>query len=219
MASGYEVICVLLLLVLPDIECMLISRFGGHQFFRRDEPDPEIHQFQAIDGACTDRDAKRMYMEVMKQSTCSRPLEAVVKLVPDDDNYEFLPSHVRVKRCFGSCSAAQACLPRQTKPVKVMVRLLDRVTNTITCGTVEVEEHSSCMCSCAVMEKHCTKLQVYKPKDCMCECLNVEEKDKCLIEGNIWNTNRCSCECDQLQECSTGMVWVPSHCRCMRVMY
>lgn len=72
-----------------------------------------------------------------------------------------------------------------------------------------------CKCDCIVKEKDCKPSQVYSSRECRCICNNSEEEQKCdEQEKKIWDSDTCSCQCIEEQECTTGYKFDYDTCCC-----
>lgn len=100
---------------------------------------------------------------------------------------------------------------------------------------ITVEKHTKCKCQCKVkaevvhvnFEKistkvvcfqDCTAYQEYRESECRCVCKNIDEERKCYKNSGVklWNPDLCSCECREIQPCSTGFEFDLNECRCIQ---
>ncbi|XP_031839756.1 uncharacterized protein LOC116430150 [Nomia melanderi] len=151
-----------------------------------------------------------------------RPRERLITLRPDP-GYDLYPSMILVNRCHGACHHTLECLPIKTKKKEVIVyktKIDYYKQQGFTCDVVYVEEHTECRCGCKVMKRHCKENQVYNEQNCSCECKDEKAMRDCNNQENMmWDKRECKCSCTkEVEECSTGLEWVPSLCRCAKVM-
>ncbi|KAF4523610.1 hypothetical protein B566_EDAN014584 [Ephemera danica] len=105
------------------------------------------------------------------------------------------PAAVMVKRCSGYCARHKSCLPI----VKRMVTKSVQYWNTMKpkgnhmCSTIEVEEHMSCKCECAVKENDCSEQQIYDQHNCICKCNETKEEECKIRKGGRWDDEKCVC--------------------------
>lgn len=74
-----------------------------------------------------------------------------------------------VKRCGdSSCPYNFTCFPESFEIVKQPVELyLDRETK---CGYVNIMQHKTCKCGCALTKESCSSSQTFWPTKCICRC-------------------------------------------------
>jgi hypothetical protein len=183
------------------------------------ERQPEvINIFEELTN-CKNRTFSQHFNEVMMAVTCALPRDTVVPIAPDEPGTQYIPNAVVVKRCGGTCQQQLSCIPTKKRMVQFSVRCRRDGEKGI-CGTVDVEEHERCKCDCRVMESQCIPMkQKYDRHACMCRCINMDEKEKCERDDGLWDQKACECRCKEEKVCTTGLYWVPSLCRCMRMTY
>ncbi|XP_029674616.1 vascular endothelial growth factor A-like [Formica exsecta] len=156
---------------------------------------------------------RRMQLNYQMKEVICVPRRTLVKLIPQP-GYIFYPNYAPVKRCSGFCPHNKLCMPVQTDVKRIVVRMDGY--NSSECYHVLVEEHVKCKCQCSVKQSHCNTHQVYSENNCACECKN---RRKCNEERQmVWNENLCKCICNKEEICSSGLEWVPSLCRCAKIM-
>ncbi|KAL0272697.1 UNVERIFIED_CONTAM: hypothetical protein PYX00_005569 [Menopon gallinae] len=80
-----------------------------------------------------------------------------------------------------------------------------------------VQRHTKCRCLCRKQPEDCHPSQVYNESSCSCECTNQDAERKCKAQrqnNKIWNKDICSCQCREELECSTGLYFDTTTCRC-----
>ncbi|XP_023718401.1 vascular endothelial growth factor A-A [Cryptotermes secundus] len=196
---------------------LLTCVFAQREHTCENKPDI-IHTFEEI-LTCKDKIFTSNFNKGMMDSTCSQPRDTVVPIISDEPGIQYIPSTVVVKKCAGACLHQLSCIPTEKKMVPFSVRR-HREGESITCGTIYVEEHVRCKCNCRVMESHCIpEKQEYDRRACMCRCMNMDEKEECEKSGRLWDQKACKCQCiKEHDDCTTGHYWVPTLCRCMRMM-
>lgn len=157
-----------------------------------------------------------------------QPRPTIVTLQEQNGGLQVLaPSHVEVNRCSGSCPLAHfSCLPNTVKQVSVPVVLSP---NTLThgrtsamCDTVQVEEHTSCLCGCPVSPKDCPSQDkhYFLPYECRCACKQEKGRGSCLSRGWTWDPSSCSCRCpgSPYPVCPSGYVFdYEKSCSCIPI--
>lgn len=128
--------------------------------------------------------------------------DEIVELdLPNATYLHVYPRHVTVRRCGGSCHGRyHSCLPITTQSRTIDVRL---ILNTgipgpapSECAKAEVEDHTSCGCSCKTTADDCAPgLQIFSPNECRCLCANSNARSDCLERGWYWNSALCQCMC------------------------
>ncbi|KDR07915.1 hypothetical protein L798_02527 [Zootermopsis nevadensis] len=183
------------------------------------EQQPEvIHTFEKLK-TCKDKTFTADFHKGMMNTTCRSPGDTVVPIASDEPGTLYTPSAVVVKRCAGVCLYQLSCIPTEKIMVPFSVRSHREGETTTTCGTIYVEEHVRCKCDCKVMESHCNPdRQEYDRPACMCRCMNMAEKEECEKSDRLWDQKACKCRCMEEEDCTTGLYWVPSLCRCMKMM-
>ncbi|XP_023333799.1 balbiani ring protein 3 [Eurytemora carolleeae] len=79
--------------------------------------------------------------------------------------------------------------------------------------TVQMVQHLACTCGCTIQPSDCTQLQDYVAEDCKCTC---KRREVCSPD-KIWDSSKCKCTCIQQEgECTTGLFYSTSSCRCER---
>ncbi|XP_008549908.1 uncharacterized protein LOC103572877 isoform X2 [Microplitis demolitor] len=127
----------------------------------------------------------------------------------------------KMDRCDGRCGhESQSCMPIETVSTRVLVQRMQIGSLHSPCWEIQVEKHTRCKCDCQLMSSDCNSRQKYNQDDCTCECSNIKEMLDCsLKEDMFWNHDTCRCSCLAEEEtCSTGLMWIPSLCRCAKVM-
>ncbi|XP_072756490.1 uncharacterized protein [Anoplolepis gracilipes] len=194
--KSFAIICALTITWIYAIEAMWY------------ESDLRAHEGEVVE--CAGRRMQLNYQ--MKEVTCI-PRRTLVKLIPQP-GYTFYPNYVSVKRCSGFCPKNKSCMPVRKDMKKIIVRMDGYNSNQ--CYHVLVEEHDKCKCQCNVKPNHCKFYQVYSEDNCACECNN---RRKCNEERQmVWSEKLCECICNKEEICSTGLEWVPSLCRCAKIM-
>ncbi|XP_012270513.1 vascular endothelial growth factor A-A [Orussus abietinus] len=187
--------------------------FGSDGFkWYREDPGPHF-------GEATDCRGRRMQLsDQMKEVKCM-PRKTLVQLKPEF-GYSFSPSMVSINRCDGLCGDNLSCMPVESKKKSLIVRRHHFSSKLYSCFRVDVKEDVRCKCGCNVSENDCNKYQIFMEDDCACECMNMDEKYDCSMKmGMVWNPITCKCTCAKVEEeCSTGLEWIPSLCRCGVVM-
>ncbi|KAK2587278.1 hypothetical protein KPH14_003008 [Odynerus spinipes] len=148
-----------------------------------------------------------------------------VSLKPVNNSAKLIyPSCVRVKRCGGCCAHALfSCQPVATEIRNIEVTVYDISAKLLpVCKDKEiiaVEEHTQCKCDCKIKEEHCNKKQIYEKDICSCVCTNTDEEQKCRSNNHIklWDGDRCTCLCRELQDCSTGYYFDQNSCSCQKI--
>ncbi|KAG8226120.1 hypothetical protein J437_LFUL006750 [Ladona fulva] len=178
--------------------------------------DEKPHEFKHYD-ECSHSFRKSFHGNLMKYNCMPRP--TIVELITSSPSMLLIPSRVLVNRCSGECHAKQSCLATNSTHTTFEVQQMSILDDTLKCGVVHVEEHARCSCKCTVMKEHCNEKQIYKPGECMCYCINDEERERCnATPGRFWDDDQCTCQCHAKKDCSTGLVWVPEHCSCAKLM-
>ncbi|XP_078048466.1 uncharacterized protein LOC144475920 [Augochlora pura] len=149
------------------------------------------------------------------------PRETFVKLKPQL-GFSYHPDIVKTKVCSGFCDSKVSCIPTQTATRQVPIMAVSHgMYGDDFCYNVTIEEHTKCKCLCTIMEHNCNKDQTYDEENCSCECnANKVDRRKCEKQTNMmWDDENCVCRCNKLTEqCTSGFYWVPSMCRCMKLM-
>ncbi|XP_027851555.1 vascular endothelial growth factor A-like [Aphis gossypii] len=155
---------------------------------------------------------------IPKAATCN--IENQTVSLRDDDNPSlyYSPPCTRVKRCGGCCgSSLVSCQPTEVEMLNFEVTVL-QYNETFTFKEkriITVEQHVKCKCDCIVKEKDCKPSQMYSTRECRCVCNNSEEEQKCdEQEKKIWDSDTCSCQCIEEQECTTGYKFDYDTCCC-----
>lgn len=167
--------------------------------------------------------------EDARKSTACKPRSVVVPLVSPVKMHKllhFYPSHMELNRCSGSCNlnhrALTTCTPTKVQTIEIPVTaiLLKPPTDTeAKCFMVKVQEHSACTCNCTVQERHCIpNKQKYDRSRCRCECTDSKQQASCDKQGKIWDPVNCSCHCHEVSPCSTGSLFDPDKCLCVKVL-
>ncbi|XP_076641500.1 uncharacterized protein LOC143352691 [Halictus rubicundus] len=155
----------------------------------------------------------------MKEAKCV-PRKSLVTLTPKLGSF-YIPNVVSVNRCGGFCGDHLSCMATETRLREFLVRSTRNVLfREQKCHRVYVKEHVRCRCRCSVMKEHCNEHQSYNEDKCECECMDPLREVACSLEKNmVWNRQNCECSCGKpKEECSTGLEWIPSLCRCAKVM-
>lgn len=87
------------------------------------------------------RNVKQTVHNVMKEVKCM-PRTTLMKLVLNNE-YTYYPDVIPLKRCHGHCRHL-TCLPIQTQMTSIALQRSHINSSTISCVTVEVEEHTQC---------------------------------------------------------------------------
>ncbi|XP_008549901.1 balbiani ring protein 3 isoform X1 [Microplitis demolitor] len=156
----------------------------------------------------------------MGKDVICKPRPTLVKLNPDS-GYIYIPDVILIDRCDGRCGhESQSCMPIETVSTRVLVQRMQIGSLHSPCWEIQVEKHTRCKCDCQLMSSDCNSRQKYNQDDCTCECSNIKEMLDCsLKEDMFWNHDTCRCSCLAEEEtCSTGLMWIPSLCRCAKVM-
>jgi len=45
----------------------------------------------------------------------------------------------------------------------------------------------------------------------------MDEKEKCERDDGLWDQKACKCGCRKEEDCTTGLYWVPSLCRYVKL--
>ncbi|XP_076281886.1 vascular endothelial growth factor A-A-like [Lasioglossum baleicum] len=155
----------------------------------------------------------------MKEAKCM-PRKSLVTLTPKI-GISYIPNVVSVNRCGGFCANNLSCMPTETILRDFVVRSTRNVPReAMKCHRVYVKEHLRCKCRCKVMKEHCNEQQWYNENKCACECVDHLKEFACDLQKNmVWQPEKCKCTCVKPEEeCSTGLEWIPSLCKCAKVM-
>nr|XP_018896130.1 PREDICTED: uncharacterized protein LOC109029884 isoform X1 [Bemisia tabaci] len=159
---------------------------------------------------------------VPKPALCQPEIQTVKLKSSDDPSLFYFPSCTRLERCGGCCShELLSCQPISTEPMSFQVVVTQFVGNNqmVYKGkeVIIVEKHTKCKCDCTVKASDCNPLQVYEKNECRCKCANTEKQKKCENESatKLWDPKSCSCQCREVQECSTGLIWDNLRCSCV----
>ncbi|XP_050544863.1 platelet-derived growth factor subunit A-like [Daktulosphaira vitifoliae] len=195
--------------------------------FRKFMPDVDLHEAQHLVATTsgvqtrTALNLERRSNLVPKASGCTPEYRSVNLKDNDDPSLYYYPPCTRVNRCGGCCAHdLLACQPIKAEMLnfEVMVSQYNEEGKLEYKGrkAITVEQHLKCKCDCIVKEKDCNHLQVYHPNECRCVCSNDEDQDKCNAEQDIklWNPSTCSCQCRDVQECTSGFLFDYNSCRC-----
>ncbi|PSN42629.1 hypothetical protein C0J52_08680 [Blattella germanica] len=215
----FPIIATSMLLQFLSLLCFCIFIHSNYATTKTGVKTSSPHEFHQHNyKACKQRNFSMAYAQTMKDSMCMSPRETVVQLNTGDSEILYIPSAVLVKRCSGMCGGNLACVPVETREVRIGVRKHKVGESVSTCGEVVIEEHVRCKCKCEVMPSDCNEHQKYTGSGCMCSCMNMKEKERCENEAKLWDQKQCKCNCRTEEKCSTGLTWVPEYCKCMRVM-
>ena len=87
--------------------------------------------------------------------------------------------------------------------------------------THQVEEHTSCACSCKERPEDCNRsIHYHDQSSCKCRCLNQQARSDCLKQGKDWDESTCSCRCkaNSWRACSSGHTYdYITSCQCKPV--
>ncbi|XP_050434472.1 vascular endothelial growth factor A-A-like isoform X2 [Adelges cooleyi] len=185
--------------------------------FHKFMPNVNVEKLLGNDAANTIQNAAL----VPKAAGCSIENKTVSLKDSDDPSLYYSPPCTRVNRCGGCCShELLACQPTEVEMIDFQVTVMqynsDGAFQVKEKKTVTVEQHNKCKCDCIVKEKDCSSSQTYRPNECRCECTNHEDQTKCDEEADVkmWNSDACTCQCREEQECSTGFTFDYSSCGC-----
>uniref|UniRef100_A0A4Q8K4P8 U43-Liphistoxin-Lth1a_1 n=1 Tax=Liphistius thaleban TaxID=1905330 RepID=A0A4Q8K4P8_9ARAC len=199
-----------------------------NQFVLRDDQEvpqraPASEDAQGVFGINSRRglSAGEMVAQIAQFATC-QPEQQVVKLdKPLSGGVFYWPPCIRVKRCGGCCtSKLLACSPVATSNVNITVlqvrysRDHPNLFDSEGPRSISVEQHDRCSCGCKELPEHCTELQEYRQGECRCVCTNQKEADQCLGPERFWDGHDCMCKCRNPMECSTGLNFNLTSCRC-----
>ncbi|CAH1973436.1 unnamed protein product [Acanthoscelides obtectus] len=166
-------------------------------------------------------DGARNAAIVPKPAGC-QPEKVSVKLGTDTDpSILYMPPCTRIERCGGCCShPLLECQPIDTETIAFQVKKTKYVGNNklkvISKEVVLVDRHVSCKCGCITKAKDCNKYQEYREAECRCACVNTDEARKCINDPQkLWNPKICSCQCREVQECTTGYSFDQRQCKCL----
>jgi len=83
---------------------------------------------------------------------------------------------------------------------------------------VKVRVDKKCRCDCRVKEEDCNASQRYLAHECRCECRNIKQANICNTRPSVrfWDPKKCRCTCKNQIDCSTGMRFDATSCRCVR---
>ncbi|XP_033334237.2 uncharacterized protein LOC117225041 [Megalopta genalis] len=159
--------------------------------------------------------------DIQWHETDCMPRDTFVKLKPKL-GFSYHPDIVKTKVCTGFCDTRVTCIATETKTREVPILAVNHgMSGDDYCYNITIEEHTMCKCLCTMMEHHCNKDQTYDEDNCSCECnANKSDRWKCERQENMmWDDEKCMCSCNKVtEECSSGYYWVPSECRCMKLM-
>ncbi|VVC33744.1 Vascular endothelial growth factor, heparin-binding domain,Cystine-knot cytokine,PDGF/VEGF domain [Cinara cedri] len=156
---------------------------------------------------------------IPKAATCTTDYQVVSLRDDDDPSLYYSPPCTRVKRCGGCCgSNLVSCQPTKVEMLNFQVTIL-QYNETFAFKEkkiVTVEQHVACKCDCTIKEQDCNFSQVYNAKECRCVCNNFEDQDKCDEKRDIkmWDSESCSCQCMEVQECTSGFKFNYNTCSC-----
>lgn len=170
--------------------------------------------------ACSSKHYEKL--KTHRNHSICQPRETIIPIHTGKTGFMFEPNHLVVKRCIGVCKSQLSCIPVKEKIVKTQfnVQQNNLLDSTSKCGTVDVDEHQECKCSCTVMEENCNKeIQEYDSSNCRCKCKMDMTKD-CEIMDKLWDPNECKCYCKNNNErnnCSSMEYWHPEMCMCVKM--
>ncbi|XP_025201496.1 vascular endothelial growth factor A-like [Melanaphis sacchari] len=155
---------------------------------------------------------------IPKAASCTTENQTVSLRDDNNPNLYYSPPCTRVKRCGGCCgSSLVSCQPTKVEMLNFEVTIL-QYNETFTFKEkkiITVEQHEKCKCDCIIKEKDCKPSQRYNAKECQCICNNLDEEEECDNQGTkIWNSDTCSCQCIEEQECTTGYKFDYNTCSC-----
>ncbi|XP_043252894.1 balbiani ring protein 3-like [Colletes gigas] len=165
------------------------------------------------------RRTRTEFNKEMKDVKCM-PRQSLQRITSTSGHIYF-PAMISLNKCDGFCGNNLLCLPIATKRKRVLVkRTIDLTSTTMSCHYIYVQEHTECRCRCSVMKEDCNENQVYDEYNCECKCINMEERAICnRLKNMVWDAEKCKCTCLMPEEvCSTGWAWIPSMCRCAKIM-
>ncbi|XP_031560231.1 balbiani ring protein 3-like [Actinia tenebrosa] len=134
----------------------------------------------------------------------------------DHPDYTYWPFFVTLHRCGGSCSLIS---PRIQRCGPSGVDTISRSVFDLAVGrykTMELKNHTSCNCSCALDSGSCTALEKWDPNSCRCIC-NIPDGEPYVCPTNyIWKQYLCKCVCNLPPKvCPVDKVWSPDQCSCV----
>uniref|UniRef100_A0AAR5P847 Platelet-derived growth factor (PDGF) family profile domain-containing protein n=1 Tax=Dendroctonus ponderosae TaxID=77166 RepID=A0AAR5P847_DENPD len=161
-----------------------------------------------------------------KNAVKCKPRPFILDLVSDEG--QLIPDKAATQLCMGFCNkrlkVPKICKSVKYENVSVPVQVLRKNRHSY-CSTVLVPKDIKCSCQCAIGADSCTSKQTFSKKTCSCNCRK-EEKTQCerkideerRMRGtsiHYWDSKSCSCECSPKTNCTTGLVWNESMCRCL----
>ncbi|XP_050434463.1 vascular endothelial growth factor C-like [Adelges cooleyi] len=194
--------------------------------FRKFLPDVDVYEAQQLVATSglqtrTIMNIERKSALMPKASGCTPEYRSVNLKDNDDPSLYYYPPCTRVNRCGGCCAHdLLACQPTKAEMLnfEVMVSQYNEEGKLEYKGrkAITVEQHLKCKCDCIVKEQDCNHLQKYHPNECRCVCSNEEDQEKCNEEHDIklWNPATCTCQCRDVQECTSGFIFDYTTCRC-----
>ena len=175
-------------------------------------------------GHCRPGQDEKVWEEADSWDCRPRPTVVAVPLLNDSYSHVY-PRHVTVARCGGSCphNPHYRCRPEVTSSRRMEVVLIPRSQQSGVlpsyCTVAEVEEHSSCYCSCTTTS--CPRHQTFLPDSCSCVCADPQERNRCIRSGWHWDASSCQCVCPEpwaWPQCPTSYYYdYTSSCSCQLV--
>jgi len=174
----------------------------------------------------TEECSRSHILSAVNNSFHCQPMLKVIKLdIPGNGSFtQMTPRFISAMRCGGGChSGFHSCTSQSTLARKVPVLLsscgLDVGLCEKSCASLEVEEHTSCICGCPLeaQNERCGPRQQFSKKKCQCECKEEKEYSLCRDQGRIWDAEKCICRCPRqaVRPCSTGLTFDMATCSCI----
>ncbi|XP_066147010.1 uncharacterized protein [Euwallacea fornicatus] len=177
-------------------------------------------RFSEVSGIQAERSAGA---SMARPAKCVPELTTVKIAQSEDRNVFYVPECTRIERCGGCCShMLLSCQPEETETVTLSVVKTEYTGNNklkyVGFVPIVVEKHTKCKCQCKIKKADCSNYQEYKESECRCICKNSDEERKCYKNSykKLWNPDQCTCQCRDIQPCSTGFEFDHNECRCIQ---
>ncbi|EDO47017.1 predicted protein [Nematostella vectensis] len=163
----------------------------------------------------------------LENIACGASSHVVAVPQPAHSNGFYFPTHVRLHRCTGACSAKPRvleCAPTETKNISLLVFSVSWTADQSSSGSrprwyrnpilVPMTNHTRCGCQCVIKPSQCNpQTQTFSRENCRCECK--PQTSPCPRHFQ-WDQIRCKCVCNpyHIPRCPSRQEWHSDVCKC-----